>query len=129
MLLIIPLIVVVVLVAVGILVLIKCYQSKKKTVAQIQENMHKQGHETDAGYVDSQYQLKPDDDKSNIFARTTVTNHKLRLADDVTNTEVEADAFGDSGNISASKFSSVSKLDYKNGEKTLGDSLTTVQRK
>ena len=34
---------------------------------------------TDAGgYVDSQYVLRPDDEKNNIFARTSVMNHKVR---------------------------------------------------
>lgn len=60
-----------------------------------------------------------DTDKSNIFARTSVANHKLRMAD----TDVVEDAFGASHvsvASSASKFDSESKM---RNEVNLGDNL------
>lgn len=67
--------------------------------------MQKATANTDNGYVDSQYVLRADDDKNNIFARTSVMNHKVRQADNVTDTD-GTDAFGDS----VSKFSSATKM-------------------
>lgn len=70
--------------------------------------------------------MRPDDDKSNIFARTSVASHKLRLADNVSGSNEVEDAFGSShvsiAASSASKFNSESKL--SNTEANLGDNLS-----
>lgn len=58
-----------------------------------------------------------DGDKSDIFARTSVANHKLRIADDVSNTDAVEDAFG-SSHISVA--SSGTKF---RSETNLGDNL------
>jgi hypothetical protein len=81
-----------------------------------------------SGYVDSQYVMRPEfeGDKSDIFARTSVANHKLRMADNVSGsgTDVVEDAFGSSHlsvAASADKFNSESKM---SSEVNLGDNLS-----
>ena len=133
---IIPVIVVIVVLVIAITFLIRCYQSKRKAALQIRENFDKQLADTDSGYVESQYVLKADGDKSNIFASTSVASHKLRIADAVVDTDANAESryasnqshADTSGNLSntASKFNSIAKLNVK-GEVNLGDTMNFGQ--
>ena len=114
--LIVPIIVAVFLVVVAVGIVIKCYQSRQKAVLAIQANL-KAVAQTESGYVESQYQMRPEDgDKSDIFSRTSVANHKLRMADNVSGQDVVEDAFGAShlsvasSSASAQKFNSESKM-------------------
>ena len=128
---IIPIVIAVVLLVVAVAIIIKCYQSRQKSVMTIQENL-KAVAQTESAFHDTQYQMRNDDDKSNIFSRTSTTQHKLRVADN----DVVEDAFGDqhvsvatsNNNTSANNFTSAnmnanSDTKLKGSTQMLGDNL------
>lgn len=126
---IVPIVIAAVLLVVAVAIIIKCYQSRTKAVMQIQENL-KAVAQTESAFQDTQYQMRNDDDKSNIFSRTSTTQHKLRVADQ----DAVEDAFGDqhvsvatsqNGNniSSASSVAGSPETKKLNGGSMLGDNL------
>ena len=109
-LIVVPIIVAVILLAIAIFVLIKCYQARQKNLRNISETVGRQVAQTDATYMDSQYVMRDDEKNPNIFARTTTVQAKLRVADSVANTDMDGDAFSNSG---ASHSHSSSKFNYQ----------------
>ena len=128
---IIPIVIAVVLLVVAVAIIIKCYQSRAKAVMTIQENL-KAVAQTESAFQDTQYQMRNDEDKNNIFSRTSTTQHKLRVADN----DVVEDAFGDqhvsvatSNNTSqnnsytSSNMNANSETKLKGSNQMLGDNL------
>lgn len=117
-----PIIVVVVLVLIAVTFIIRCYQSKRKMALNINENMQRVAGETEASsYADSQY-VVDNDQKSNIFARTSMIS-KVSQADNVTDNVTYTNAEDSSLANSASKLSSLGN----EKEQNLGDNLKANQ--